>query len=89
MKLNKTVTFIDVFLSSPSDVADEKTIVYTVGDEINKIWSRNKGVRLEIWDYENSRPTVDSDIQKSTESQRMFFPLVSKFVYVSDYFLSL
>lgn len=48
----ETVRVIRVFVSSPSDVADERAVLDEVVDRINRTDGRTVGVRLELWTWE-------------------------------------
>ncbi|WP_395375478.1 hypothetical protein [Marinicella sp. W31] len=67
--MKKIVNILDVFLSAPSDVDEECSIVLKISNEINEIWSRYLGVQLKIIHFKNLRPTIDDDLQKGVNRQ--------------------
>ncbi|MBL4894915.1 MAG: hypothetical protein JKY59_08655 [Emcibacter sp.] len=45
-------TILSVFVASPSDVSEEREILETIAQELNKIWSHNLNVRLDLIKWE-------------------------------------
>lgn len=48
----RSETVISVFVASPSDVTEERTALESVINELNKIWSKNLGLRLDLIKWE-------------------------------------
>jgi len=63
-------TVLQVFLASPSDVAEERRIVETVITETNRIWSSNLGLTFELMKWETDvHPAFSSDPQAVINEQ--------------------
>lgn len=61
---------VQIFLASPSDVADERAIVEAVVTELNLTWQRNLGVAFELIRWEtNVRPGISEDAQAVINAQ--------------------
>lgn len=68
MPRNSTV--LQVFVASPSDVADERTTLDSVIAELNRTWAGSLGVRFEVLKWEtHARPGFDADAQAVINSQ--------------------
>lgn len=66
----KTHTILQVFLASPSDVTDERTLLADVVSEFNNTWGKNKGVMLELLKWEtHSQPGFGADAQDVINKQ--------------------
>ena len=63
-------TILKVFVSSPSDVSNERSIVVEVMEEINRTWAAFLGVRFEpiLWET-HCRPGQGSDPQQVINEQ--------------------
>ena len=48
----RTETVLSVFVASPGEVADERRRLERVVDELNFVWSREYGLRLELVKWE-------------------------------------
>lgn len=61
---------LQVFVASPSDVAEERVSVETVITHLNQVWSKNLGITFELLKWEtNVRPTFSSDPQTAINEQ--------------------
>ena len=59
-----------VFLATPSDLADEREIVETTIDSINSLWRKRQEKSLELLDWEKSTyPSVGEDAQDVINQQ--------------------
>lgn len=66
----RSETIVSVFLSSPSDVASERSICEEVISELNSLWSRELGIRFELIRWEkDSRPGFGTDPQSVINDQ--------------------
>ncbi len=66
----RTETIITLFLSSPSDVAEERDICESVVTELNATWSREFGIRMDLLRWESAaRPGFGQDPQDVLNSQ--------------------
>ena len=60
----KTHTILQVFVASPNDVSDERTLLSEVVAEFNNTWGARNGVMLELLKWEtHSRPGFGADAQ--------------------------
>ncbi|HQX52492.1 MAG TPA: DUF4062 domain-containing protein [Planctomycetaceae bacterium] len=60
----KTRTVLQVFVASPGDVVDERTLLTDIVAEFNNTWGNHNGVVLELLKWEiNSRPGFGDDAQ--------------------------
>jgi Domain of unknown function (DUF4062) len=63
-------TILKVFVSSPSDVKDERSAVVEIIEEINNAWATFLGIRLEAIRWEtHCRPGVGNDSQQVINEQ--------------------
>ncbi len=61
---------ISVFVASPSDLEEERSILETVIGEHNKTWARNLGIRLELINWEtHAYPSFGEDPQAVINEQ--------------------
>lgn len=61
---------IQVFVASPSDVAEEREALETVIVQLNQIWSQTLGLTFELVKWDTSvRPTFGSDPQSEINKQ--------------------
>jgi uncharacterized protein YoxC len=61
---------VQVFLASPSDVAQERDILEAVITEANRTWSKNLGLTFELVRWEtNSHPSFSTDPQAAINEQ--------------------
>ncbi|MFZ6719991.1 hypothetical protein [Undibacterium sp. Ji49W] len=59
-----------IFLASPSDVAEERAILETVVTQLNQIWSSTLGISFEVLKWEtNVRPIFSDDPQHAINEQ--------------------
>lgn len=66
----KTHTILQVFVASPGDVADERTLLGDVVLEFNNTWGNRNNVMLELLKWEtHSRPGVGADPQDVINDQ--------------------
>ena len=66
----KTHTLLQVFVASPSDITDERTLLADVVAEFNKTWGNRNGVTLELLRWEtDSRPGFGADAQEVINNQ--------------------
>jgi hypothetical protein len=66
----KTETILKIFVSSPSDVTNEKSVVVEVIEETNRTWADFLGTRLEPVLFEtHCRPGVGDDAQQVVNGQ--------------------
>lgn len=66
----KTQTVLQVFVASPSDVKDERTLLDGVISEFNKTWGVRNGVILELLKWEtHSHPAFGNDAQDVINDQ--------------------
>jgi hypothetical protein len=66
----RTEKVLSVFLASPSDVQAERDIVSEVINELNFVWSKQLGLRMELIRWETSvYPGLGSDPQDVVNSQ--------------------
>ncbi len=66
----KTHTLLQVFVASPGDVTDERTLLADVVAEFNKTWGTRNGVMLELLRWEtDSRPGFGADAQDVINNQ--------------------
>ncbi|HEX5703854.1 MAG TPA: DUF4062 domain-containing protein [Pyrinomonadaceae bacterium] len=66
----RTETVLRVFVSSPSDVKEERTALQELIQELNNTWSKNLGVRLEWVGWEtHTFPAAGSDPQAVINEQ--------------------
>jgi uncharacterized protein YoxC len=66
----RSVTMLQVFLASPSDVQPEREIVSETIQEFNRVWGKAFNVALELWRWEeDSRPAFGPDAQSIINSQ--------------------
>jgi len=66
----KTHTILQVFVASPSDVSDERTLMEDVVSEFNKTWGNHNNVMLELLKWEtHSRPGIGADPQDVINDQ--------------------
>ena len=63
------VRLIRVFVSSPSDVAEERAVLEEVVDRINRTQGQEHGVRLEIWKWEDAVPQIGPKAQDVIDAQ--------------------
>jgi hypothetical protein len=45
----RSAIIVQIFVSSPSDVKEERDILESVVRELNKIWSKSVGVSFELY----------------------------------------
>ena len=63
-RMAKTHTILQVFVASPNDVSDERTLLSEVVAEFNNTWGTRNGVMLELLKWEtHSRPGFGADAQ--------------------------
>jgi hypothetical protein len=61
---------LQVFVASPSDVAEERRLMEGVVAQLNQIWSSTLGITYELLKWEtNVRPTFGTDPQAAINSQ--------------------
>ncbi|CAN5475872.1 hypothetical protein BH11PSE9_BH11PSE9_14190 [soil metagenome] len=61
---------LQVFVGSPGDVAEERSVLDNVVAELNKTWSRSLNLTFEVLKWEtNARPGFDQDAQAVINSQ--------------------
>lgn len=66
----KTQTLLQVFVASPSDVAEERKVLEDVINEFNVTWSGTHNVRLELLTWEtHTRPGFEADAQAVINKQ--------------------
>lgn len=66
----KTHTILQVFVASPGDVADERTLLEDVVSEFNNTWGNRNNVMLELLKWEtHSRPGFGADPQDVINDQ--------------------
>jgi hypothetical protein len=66
----RLITNLKIFVASPSDVVDERTILDRVVDELNKLPGGRLGIRLELIKWEtDSYPSVGDDTQSVINNQ--------------------
>lgn len=59
-----------IFVASPSDVADERAILEIVVTQLNQIWSSSLGVTFELLKWEtNVHPSFSTDPQQAINAQ--------------------
>jgi hypothetical protein len=59
-----------IFVASPSDVAEERTILETVVTQLNQVWSTTLGITFELLKWETSvHPSFSSDPQEAINEQ--------------------
>ena len=69
-QMPRSSTVLQVFVASPSDVADERTTLDAVIAELNRTWVGSLGVTFEVWKWEtHARPGFDADAQAVINSQ--------------------
>lgn len=70
MHVPRTETVLKVFVASPSDVADERACLEEVVRELNLIWSKQLGIRLDLVKWEtHAFPGVGDDSQAVINEQ--------------------
>ena len=63
-------TILSAFVASPSDVADERTLLEEIVRELNLTWSRQLGVRIELIKWEtHTYPSVGTHPQEVINQQ--------------------
>jgi hypothetical protein len=63
-------TVVQIFVSSPSDVAEEREALETIVTELNRTWSGPMGVLLELVRWEtHTHPAFASDAQAAINHQ--------------------
>jgi hypothetical protein len=66
----REVIVLQVFLSSPSDVREERDLVQDIVDELNTTWRTNSNIQLNLLMWEkDARPTLVSDAQTAINTQ--------------------
>ena len=50
----KSLRVFTVFVASPSDVAPERDCIEEVIQQLNEVWERRLGIRLDLWRWETS-----------------------------------
>jgi hypothetical protein len=61
---------LQVFVASPSDVSEERTILETVIAQLNQVWSHNLGITFELLKWEtNVHPAFSTDPQSTINQQ--------------------
>lgn len=66
----RTETVLQAFVASPSDVADERSILEDVVRELNLTWSKSLGLRVELVKWEtHAYPAVGEDAQQIINNQ--------------------
>lgn len=66
----KNITILSVFVASPSDVSEERDCLEDVIRELNLMWSRTKGIQLELKRWEtHAYPSVGESPQSVINSQ--------------------
>ncbi len=59
-----------IFVASPSDVAEERAILETVVTQLNQVWSSSLGIIFELLKWEtNVHPSFSSDPQEAINKQ--------------------
>lgn len=59
-----------IFVASPSDVADERAILESVVNQLNQVWSSTLGITFELLKWETSvHPSFSSDPQEAINEQ--------------------
>ncbi|MDE2887550.1 MAG: hypothetical protein OXR72_04995 [Gemmatimonadota bacterium] len=66
---NRTVTLLNVFVASPSDVKQEREVLETVVREINPILIRRFKVQLNLLKWETAYPGFGADAQAVIDEQ--------------------
>lgn len=68
--MTRRTTIVQVFVSSPSDVAKERDILEVMADEMNKVWGKTSGISFEILRWEsNVRPALADSPQEVINQQ--------------------
>lgn len=66
----RNTAVFQVFVASPSDVADERSLLESVIAELNQIWSKNLGIAFELLKWETDvHPSFSSDPQEAINVQ--------------------
>lgn len=66
----KNVTIVQVLVSSPSDLKQEREILEVLVKELNQMWSKSLGIMFELLRWENNvRPMAGSDPQSLINEQ--------------------
>jgi hypothetical protein len=66
----RTTSIFQVFVASPSDVADERKVLEDVITQLNQIWSSSLGIIFELVKWEtNVHPTFSTDPQAAINEQ--------------------
>ncbi|CAK8716487.1 hypothetical protein KKHLCK_05615 [Candidatus Electrothrix laxa] len=66
----KKLTLLQVFVASPGDVKDERTLLDDVISEFNKTWGNRNGVTLDLLKWEtDSHPSFGVDPQEVINNQ--------------------
>lgn len=59
-----------IFVASPSDVAEERAVLETVVNQLNQVWSSTLGITFELLKWETSvHPSFSSDPQEAINEQ--------------------
>jgi len=59
-----------IFVASPSDVAEERAVLETVVTQLNQVWSSTLGIAFELLKWETSiHPSFSSDPQEAINEQ--------------------
>lgn len=66
----KETTVLQIFVASPSDVAEERIALEIVVTQLNQIWSKSLGLTLELIKWEtNVHPSFSRDVQSVINEQ--------------------
>lgn len=66
----RNLTELRVFVASPSDLDTERASLEDVVQELNRLWSDNTGIRLELVMWEkHTRPAIGADTQDVINTQ--------------------
>jgi hypothetical protein len=81
----KTETILKIFVSSPNDVANEKSAVVEAVEETNRTWSDFLGVRMEAITCESHcRPGIGDDAQQVINGQLPDYDISKEFSAQSE-----
>ncbi|MDD3936129.1 hypothetical protein [Rhodoferax sp.] len=66
----RNTAVFQIFVASPSDVADERRLLEGIITELNQVWSKNLGISFELLKWEtNVRPSFATDPQAVINEQ--------------------
>ena len=68
--MTRSSTVLQIFVASPSDVAEERASLEIVVTQLNQVWSKSLGLTLELLKWEtNVHPSFSSDAQAVINEQ--------------------